>query len=199
MLFLNFVIPPPPVPPSFLSLLPLFFPPISTTFFALFHYSPDTSFYISHIILFSCFSCPPLSLSVPYFSFPCLFPLSTYLSLFCPSLHFLFNSLSLSFLSCFSFSLHLLFSFSISPLFPQSPFPPFFSALVTLSPVEGLYCKRPIQYLASSGILTPHPLTARPRVCTPPPLGVGEDTLAGWRGGGGSIVRKTPDTALYSL
>jgi hypothetical protein len=27
----------------------------------------------------------------------------------------------------------------------------------------------------------------------------GEDTLAGWRGGGGSIVRKTPDTALYSI
>jgi hypothetical protein len=26
----------------------------------------------------------------------------------------------------------------------------------------------------------------------------GEDTLAGWRGGGGSIFRKTPDTALYS-
>jgi hypothetical protein len=27
----------------------------------------------------------------------------------------------------------------------------------------------------------------------------GEDTLAGWRGGRGSIVRKTPDTALYSI
>ncbi len=27
----------------------------------------------------------------------------------------------------------------------------------------------------------------------------GEDTLAGWRGGGGSIVRKTPDTALNSI
>jgi len=33
----------------------------------------------------------------------------------------------------------------------------------------------------------------------PPPLVRGEDTLAGWRGGGGSIVRKMPDTALYSL
>ncbi len=33
-------------------------------------------------------------------------------------------------------------------------------------PVEGFYCKRPIQCLASSEILTPHPLTARP-VCTP--------------------------------
>ncbi len=31
--------------------------------------------------------------------------------------------------------------------------------------VEGLYCKRSIQCLASSEILTPHPLTAR-RVCT---------------------------------
>jgi hypothetical protein len=30
--------------------------------------------------------------------------------------------------------------------------------------VEGLYCKRPIQCLASSDLLTPHPLTAR-RVC----------------------------------
>jgi hypothetical protein len=29
--------------------------------------------------------------------------------------------------------------------------------------------------------------------------GGGEDTVAGWRGGGGSIVRKTPDTALYSI
>jgi hypothetical protein len=38
---------------------------------------------------------------------------------------------------------------------------------------------------------TLHPLTAR-RV-------KGEDTLAGWRGGGGSIVRKTPDTSLYSI
>jgi hypothetical protein len=32
--------------------------------------------------------------------------------------------------------------------------------------VEGLYCKRSIQCLASSEILTPHPLTAR-RVCNP--------------------------------
>ncbi len=31
----------------------------------------------------------------------------------------------------------------------------------------------------------------------PPGFGAGEDTLAGWRGVGGSIVRKTPDTALY--
>jgi len=33
----------------------------------------------------------------------------------------------------------------------------------------------------------------------PPPLVRGEDTLAGWRGGWGAIVRKTPDTALYSI
>jgi hypothetical protein len=33
-----------------------------------------------------------------------------------------------------------------------------------------------------------------------PAYGTGEDTLAGWRGGArGSIVRKTPDTALYSI
>ncbi len=48
------------------------------------------------------------------------------------------------------------------------------------SSVEGLYCKRPIQCLASSELLTPYPLTAR-RVCTPG----GEDILAGWRGVGG--------------
>jgi hypothetical protein len=31
-----------------------------------------------------------------------------------------------------------------------------------------------------------------------PPLVRGKDTLAGWRGGRGSIVWKTPDTTLYS-
>ncbi len=50
--------------------------------------------------------------------------------------------------------------------------------------IERLYGKRPIQCLASSKILTPHPLTAR-RVCTHPPLVRREDTLAGWRGGWG--------------
>jgi hypothetical protein len=57
--------------------------------------------------------------------------------------------------------------------------------------VERLYCKRPIQCLASSKILTPHPLTAR-RVCTPPTSMWGEDThsLHG-EGGGGSIFWKT--------
>jgi hypothetical protein len=47
----------------------------------------------------------------------------------------------------------------------------------------------------------PHqsPLTVR-RVCVvyPPAFGAGGDTLAGWRGGWGSIFWKTPDTALYS-
>ncbi len=69
-------------------------------------------------------------------------------------------------------------------------------------PAEGLYWKRPIQCLASSEILTPHP-THRPASVYPPPfpppLVRGEGTIAGWRGGGGSIVRKTPDTALYSI
>jgi hypothetical protein len=35
-------------------------------------------------------------------------------------------------------------------------------------PVEGLYCKRPIQRLASSELLNPHPLTARRVYCVPP-------------------------------
>jgi hypothetical protein len=40
--------------------------------------------------------------------------------------------------------------------------------------------------------------THRPASVYPPPLVRGEDTLAGWKGGGGSIFWKTPDTALYS-
>jgi hypothetical protein len=40
--------------------------------------------------------------------------------------------------------------------------------------VEGLYCKSPIQCLASSEILTPQPLTAL-RVCTLKDLVRGED------------------------
>jgi hypothetical protein len=50
-------------------------------------------------------------------------------------------------------------------------------------------------------ILTPTP--SPPGECVHPAFGAGgggrEDTLAGWKGGGGSIVRKTPDTALYSI
>jgi hypothetical protein len=41
----------------------------------------------------------------------------------------------------------------------------------------------------------------RPASVYPPPLVLGVDTLAGWRGGGGGsifIFWKTPDTALYS-
>jgi hypothetical protein len=60
-----------------------------------------------------------------------------------------------------------------------------------------LDCKRPILWLASSKILTPPPLTAGECVL-PPPLVRGEDTLAGWRGGWGSIFWKMPGTALYS-
>ncbi len=69
--------------------------------------------------------------------------------------------------------------------------------------VEWLYCKRPILRLSSSKILTPN-LPHRPASVYPPPhpsSGAGEDTLAGWKGGGGSIFSifwKTPDTALYS-
>ncbi len=43
-----------------------------------------------------------------------------------------------------------------------------------LYPVERLYCKRPIQFLASAKIMTPHPPTGR-RVCSP----------RLWCGGGG--------------
>ncbi len=65
--------------------------------------------------------------------------------------------------------------------------------------VEGLYCKRPIQCLASSEILTPHP-PHRPASVYPPPLWCGgRDTLARGRRGGGSIFRKTPYTAQYSI
>ena len=41
------------------------------------------------------------------------------------------------------------------------------------------------------------PPTGR-RVCNPAFGAGGQATFAGWRGDGGSIVRKTPDTALYS-
>ncbi len=53
--------------------------------------------------------------------------------------------------------------------------------------VEGLQCKRPIQCLASSEILTPPTpslpgeCVPQPSCCTPPPLVRGEDTFAGWR------------------
>ena len=58
--------------------------------------------------------------------------------------------------------------------------------------VERLYCKRPIQCLESSKILTPHPL--------PPGLWYGGRTHSlGGEGDGGSIFWKTPDTALYSI
>jgi hypothetical protein len=49
--------------------------------------------------------------------------------------------------------------------------------------------------------IDPPPLH-RPASVYPPPrlwCGGGEDTLTEWRGGGGSVVLKTPDTALYSI
>ncbi len=60
-----------------------------------------------------------------------------------------------------------------------------------LVPVERLYCKRPIQCLASSKILTPPPPS------TPSRPGGGPYSLGG-EGGGESIFWKAPDTALYS-
>ncbi len=48
--------------------------------------------------------------------------------------------------------------------------------------VEGLYCKKPIQYLATSEIL--NPTLSPPGECVPPRLWW-EYTPAGWRGGGG--------------
>ncbi len=64
--------------------------------------------------------------------------------------------------------------------------------------VEGLYCKRPIQCLASSEMLTPHPLT--PGECVPPRLWCGRRThsLSG-EGVRGQQFGKTPDTDLYSI
>jgi hypothetical protein len=69
-------------------------------------------------------------------------------------------------------------------------------------PVERLYCKRPIQCLASSKILTPPTLSLPGEcvsVCIPLPLVRGENTLAGLRGVGGSIFWKMPSTQLYTL
>jgi hypothetical protein len=47
--------------------------------------------------------------------------------------------------------------------------------------------------------IDPPPPASPPGECVyPPPLVRGENTLAGWRGGGGSIFWKTQDTVLYS-
>ncbi len=77
-------------------------------------------------------------------------------------------------------------------------------------PVEGLYCKRPIKCHGVFRNIDPPAPPHRP-ASVYPPKGGGEggghirwvergweDTLARGRGGGGSIVQKTPDTALYS-
>ncbi len=64
--------------------------------------------------------------------------------------------------------------------------------------VERLYCKRPIQCLASSEILTP-PTPSPPGECVPHRLWCGGRTHSlGLKGGWGKIFWKTPDTALYS-
>jgi hypothetical protein len=57
---------------------------------------------------------------------------------------------------------------------------------------RGIICKRPIQCLASSEILTPPPHC--PASVYPDAFGAGGGHTR-W----GSIVRKTPDTALYSI
>ncbi len=62
--------------------------------------------------------------------------------------------------------------------------------------VAGLYCKRPIQCLASSKILTPHSLDAR-RVCTPPPFGAGEGHTRWMERGGG--VNSSKDARNWSV
>ncbi len=65
--------------------------------------------------------------------------------------------------------------------------------MVRSGPVEII-----VRWLAFSKILSPHP-PQRPVSGYPPPLERGEDTLAGWRGGGASIFWKTSDTALYFM
>jgi hypothetical protein len=60
--------------------------------------------------------------------------------------------------------------------------------------VEGLYCKRPIQSLASSKLLTPHPLTAR-RVCILPPYGAGGGQTRWVERGWGGKIWKMADIA----
>jgi hypothetical protein len=62
--------------------------------------------------------------------------------------------------------------------------------------VERLYCKRPIQCLASSKILTPPP--HRPASVYAFGAGGGHTRWVERGRGGGSIFLKTPDTALYS-
>jgi hypothetical protein len=46
--------------------------------------------------------------------------------------------------------------------------------------------------------IDPPPPSPPGECVSPPPKVRGEDTLAGWKGGEGSIFWKTPDTALYS-
>ncbi len=86
---------------------------------------------------------------------------------------------------------------SVSLVFPglSSEFPRI-GVHLSVPTVERLYCKRPIQCLASSKILTPPPPTAR-RVCTPRLWCGGRTHSLGGERGGGSIFWKTPGTVLY--
>jgi hypothetical protein len=65
------------------------------------------------------------------------------------------------------------------------------SPSLTGQTVEGLYCKRPIQCLASSKILTPHrPVCVYPPPPPPPPLVRGRTLSLGGEGGGGQYFRR---------
>jgi hypothetical protein len=67
------------------------------------------------------------------------------------------------------------------------------------APVEGSNCKRPIQCLASSKILTPHPLTAQWVECVPPRLWCGGRTHSlGGEGVGGQYFGRR-QTLLCTL
>ncbi len=75
---------------------------------------------------------------------------------------------------------------------------PLFCNILIVQSVEGLNCKRPIQCLASSEILTP-PLTAR-RVCSvyPPAFGAGEGHTR-WVERGWGINSSAEDTRHCSV
>ncbi len=59
-----------------------------------------------------------------------------------------------------------------------------------------------VEYRAVSGVfqnIDPSPSHRPASVLYPPAFGAGGGhTFVGWRGGGGSVFWKTPDTALYS-
>ncbi len=71
------------------------------------------------------------------------------------------------------------------------------SIVSTMCIVGRLYCKRPILCQASS--FDPPPLHRPASVHPPPALMLGEDTLAGWRGGWGVNILETRQTQLCTL